>query len=195
MALSFFGAAAVSEQRIFLIGPMGAGKTTVGRRLADALGLRFLDSDRVIEERTGASIPLIFELEGEAGFRRREREVIDELSQQDGIVLATGGGAVTTPDNREFLHSRGTVIYLQTSVDQQLARTRHDRNRPLLRTADPRAKLAELMQIREPLYRQTAHITVATERGNPRRVVREIVRQLESRAQSGENDRSNHSNG
>ncbi len=174
---------------------MGAGKTTTGRRLANALGLRFVDSDRVIEERTGASIPLIFELEGEAGFRRRERDVIDELTQEDGIVLATGGGAVTTPDNREFLRSRGIVVYLCASVEQQLQRTRHDRNRPLLQTADPKAKLTELMRIREPLYRQLAHITVNTDRGNPQRVVREILRQLESIAATGENGRPDHGNG
>jgi shikimate kinase len=177
----------MQQKRVFLIGPMGAGKTSVGRRLAQALGLRFVDSDHVIEERTGAAIPLIFEIEGEAGFRRRESAVIDELTQLDGIVLATGGGAVLSAENRTHLHGRGTVVYLQTTVEQQLARTRHDRNRPLLQTENPRGRLRELMQIRAPLYLETAHIRVSTDSGNPRQVVREIVRQLEARTASAQN--------
>jgi shikimate kinase len=177
----------MQQQRIFLIGPMGAGKTSVGRRLAQALGLRFVDSDHAIEERTGAAIPLIFEIEGEAGFRRRESAIIDELTQLDGIVLATGGGVVLAAENRAHLHGRGTVVYLQTTVEQQLARTRNDRNRPLLQTENPRARLLELMQIRAPLYLETAHIRVSTDSGNPRQVVREIVRQLEARPASAQN--------
>ena len=177
----------MQAKRLFLIGPMGAGKTSVGKRLAQALGLRFVDSDHVIEARTGAAIPLIFDVEGEAGFRRREQAIIDELTQVDGIVLATGGGAVLAPENREHLRGRGTVVYLQTSIEQQLERTRHDKNRPLLQTENPRARLEELMRIRAPLYRETAHITVATDAGNPRQVVRDIVRQLEAGAASTHN--------
>lgn len=166
------------SQRIFLIGPMGAGKTTVGKRLARELGLSFVDSDQVVQERTGADIPLIFELEGEAGFRRREAEVIDELTQQPDVVLATGGGAVITETNRRHLGARGTVVYLRTSVDRQLLRTRHDRNRPLLQTDDPRARLAALFRERDPLYREIADITVSTDHGRPARVVKAIVEQL-----------------
>lgn len=166
--------------RIFLVGPMGAGKTTVGKRLAQVLGLPFYDSDRVIEERTGAAIPLIFDVEGEAGFRRREAAVIDELTQLDKVVLATGGGAVLLPENRAHLRERGTVVYLEASVDKQFERTRKDRNRPLLQTADPRARLLALFEQRQPLYRDTAHIVMSTERGNARTILSEIVRQLEA---------------
>ncbi len=170
------------KQRIFLIGPMGAGKTTVGKKLAQVLGLHFFDSDRVIEERTGASIPLIFDVEGETGFRRREADVIDELSQLDGVVLATGGGAVITPENREHLRTRGKVIYLQVSVDRQVERTRHDRNRPLLQTEDPRARLEALSREREPLYRATAHVTISTESGSLAQVLRDIQQWLQASA-------------
>ncbi|HEX5514335.1 MAG TPA: shikimate kinase AroK [Gammaproteobacteria bacterium] len=166
--------------RIFLIGPMGAGKTTVGKRLAQVLGLPFYDSDRIIEERTGAAIPLIFDVEGEAGFRRREAAVIDELTQLDKVVLATGGGAVLLPENRAHLRERGTVVYLEASVDKQFERTRKDRNRPLLQTDDPRARLLALFEQRQPLYRDTAHIVMSTERGNARTILSEIVRQLEA---------------
>jgi shikimate kinase len=179
LALSFFEPnRAMHSNRIFLIGPMGAGKTTIGKRLAQALGLPFFDSDRVIEERTGATIPLIFDVEGEAGFRRREAVAIDELTQLDRVVLATGGGAVTTAENRAHLRERGTVVYLEASVDKQLERTRKDKNRPLLRTDDPRARLATLFEQRQPLYRETAHITISTDRGNARTILAEIVRQL-----------------
>ncbi|KZX85376.1 shikimate kinase, partial [Alcanivorax sp. HI0011] len=123
---------------------MGAGKSTLGRHLSQILDYPFFDSDRVIEEKTGADIPWIFDMEGEAGFRRREQEAIDELTRQDGIVLATGGGVVVTPANRDMLHERGCVVYLWTPVDVQLARTRNDKNRPLLQTADPRARLEAL---------------------------------------------------
>ena len=162
----------------FLIGPMGAGKSTIGRQLARTLDLEFMDSDREIEQRTGVDIPLIFELEGEAGFRQRERRVIDELSSKPGIVLATGGGAILDPDNRRHLSSRGTVVYLHTSVQQQLKRTAHDHNRPLLQTADPGARLTELMAIREPLYREIADITVVTDGCRIRDVVRIITESL-----------------
>jgi len=163
----------------FLIGPMGAGKSTIGRQLARALGLKFIDSDREIEVRTGVDIPLIFELEGESGFRKREQEVIDELSATPDIVLATGGGAVLDPQNRQNLVSRGNVIYLQTSVDQQLQRTAHDRNRPLLQTDDPRGKLEQLLAERDPLYREIADIVIETDGCRVRDVVQKITQFVE----------------
>lgn len=170
----------MQHNRIFLIGPMGAGKTTIGKRLAQALDLPFFDSDRVIEERTGATIPLIFDVEGEAGFRRREAAVIDELTKLDQVVLATGGGAVTSPENRLHLRERGTVVYLETSVGKQLERTRKDKNRPLLQTEDPRARLNALFEQRQPLYRETAHIVVSTDRGNARAILNDIVKRLDT---------------
>jgi shikimate kinase len=161
-------------QNLFLVGPMGAGKTTIGRQLARELKRAFLDSDREIEARTGADIPLIFELEGEAGFRRREAAVIDELTAREGVVVATGGGAVLLPENRAALMARGLVIYLAAPLDQLVERTRRDRNRPLLQTDDPRAKLEALMAERDPLYRGVADLIVATDRRTVRSVVREI---------------------
>ena len=163
----------------FLVGPMGAGKSTIGRQLARALGIKFIDSDREIEARTGVDIPLIFELEGESGFRKREQEAIDELSAMPDIVLATGGGAVLDPRNRRNLASRGNVIYLQTSVDQQLRRTAHDRNRPLLQTGNPRAKLEKLLAERDPLYREIADIIIETDGCKVRDVVQKITRFVE----------------
>jgi shikimate kinase len=147
---------------IYLVGLMGAGKTSVGRLLAKRLGKRFVDSDHEIEARTGVRIPVIFEIEGEAGFRQREVAMIDELTATEGVVLATGGGAVLDPRNREVLRTRGTVVYLRASVDELWNRTRRDRNRPLLQTADPRGRLAELMEIRDPLYREIAHVIIDT---------------------------------
>ena len=164
---------------VFLVGPMGAGKSTIGRQLARSLGKTFVDSDREIEARTGVDIPLIFELEGEEGFRDREQDVIAELSSRPDIVLATGGGAVLREANRHHLGGRGTVIYLKTSVDQQLARTAHDRKRPLLQTEDPRARLEALMQVREPLYREIADLVVETDGCTVKDVVRRIIRRLE----------------
>jgi shikimate kinase len=142
---------------------MGAGKTTVGKRLAKLKGLRFIDSDQEIERRTGVDVAFIFEKEGEPGFRRREREVIAELTQEQGVVLATGGGAVNDGDNRRDLAARGFVVYLRTSVDQQLDRTRYSKHRPLLQTGDPRQRLEELMAQREPLYREIADLVVNTD--------------------------------
>ena len=147
---------------IFLVGMMGAGKTSVGRVLAKRLNKVFHDSDQVIEERTGVKIPVIFEIEGERGFRSRESAVLDELTMLDNVVLATGGGAVLASENRERLQARGTVVYLRASVKDLLNRTRHDKNRPLLQTADPRARLNELFDMRDPLYREVAHITIDT---------------------------------
>lgn len=166
------------RESIFLIGSMGAGKSTSGRLLARTLGMKFIDSDKIIEQRTGASIPLIFEVEGEAGFRQREKAVIEELSQQHGIVLATGGGSVLLPENRAVLHERGIVVYLCASVEHQLERTAHDQNRPLLQTSDRRGTLQNLMQIRDPLYRETAHIIIETDRLIPKFVVQRILRSL-----------------
>ncbi|MFO7639823.1 MAG: shikimate kinase AroK [Candidatus Competibacteraceae bacterium] len=164
---------------IFLIGPMGAGKTTIGRRLALALRREFLDSDQEIEQRAGASIPLIFDLEGESGFRLREKAVIAELTQRPEIVLATGGGAILDLENRRCLTGRGLVVYLRASVDEQLRRTRQDDNRPLLQTADPRARLAELFEQRDPLYREAADWTISTEDRPLGQVTREILRRLD----------------
>ncbi|HYQ71034.1 MAG TPA: shikimate kinase AroK [Gammaproteobacteria bacterium] len=164
---------------LFLTGPMGAGKSTIGRQLSKRLNKEFHDSDHEIETRTGVDIPLIFELEGEAGFRKREQAVIEELTRLPGIILATGGGAILDRDNRHHLSSRGRVIYLHASIDQQLKRTRRDRNRPLLQTADPRAKLEELMAIRDPLYREIADVTIETDGKRVRDVVRQIIQQLQ----------------
>lgn len=163
---------------IFLVGPMGAGKSAVGRQLARMLKLVFRDSDAEIEARTGVDISFIFEKEGEAGFRRREREVIGELTAQDGIVLATGGGAVLDPENREMLASRGLVVYLDASVDQQLERTRLSSHRPLLDTPNPAGRIAELMQQREPLYRELATLTVLTDGRMVREVAQEVRRKV-----------------
>ena len=165
-------------QNLFLVGPMGAGKSAVGRQLARMLHLDFVDSDEEVESRTGVDIPFIFEKEGEAGFRRREATVIDDLSQQEGIVLATGGGAIMDPQNRNHLGARGFVVYLRTSVDQQLSRTRKGRERPLLQNDDPRAVLEELMATREPLYREIADLTVDTDSRKVRDVVNEILDRL-----------------
>jgi shikimate kinase len=163
---------------LFLTGPMGAGKSTIGRQLSRQLRMPFHDSDQEIEKRTGVDIPLIFELEGEAGFRKRECAVIDELTRLTGIVLATGGGAILDPLNRKHLTSRGRVIYLHTSVSQQLRRTGRDRTRPLLQTADPRGTLEALMAIREPLYRETADIIINTDGMRVMDVVKQIIKQL-----------------
>ena len=164
---------------LFLTGPMGAGKSTIGRQLSKQLDLPFHDSDHEIETRTGVDIPLIFDLEGETGFRKRESVVIDELTQLAGIVLATGGGAILDPANREHLGNRGKVIYLHASVNQQLKRTRMDRNRPLLQTDDPRARLEELMAIRDPLYREIASVVIDTDGMRVRDVVKKILEMLE----------------
>ena len=151
------------KHNIFLIGPMGSGKTAVGKQLARLLDYPFLDSDLEIERRTGADIPLIFEREGEAGFRHREREVIAELSARQRIVLATGGGAVLDAANRDDLKARGWVVYLETSVAQQAERAGRTRHRPLLQGTDPAQRLGELLRVREPLYRETADLIVPTD--------------------------------
>lgn len=160
---------------------MGVGKTTIGRLLASTLGVPFYDSDREIEALTGANIPWIFDVEGEAGFRVREERMIDTLTRRDGIVLATGGGAILSAESRSNLRSRGTVVYLKASIAQQYERTSKDKNRPLLQTSDPLARIRELMAVREPLYLETAHFTVDTSRRGARAVVQEIMRQVKER--------------
>lgn len=166
---------------IFLVGMMGAGKTSVGRVLAKRLNKIFYDSDHVIEERTGVKIPVIFEIEGELGFRHRESAVLDELTALDDVVLATGGGAVLAQENRDRLRTRGTVVYLRASVKDLLNRTRHDKNRPLLQTADPRARLNELYEMRDPLYREVAHVTIDTGSQSLTTLVNRLHQLLESR--------------
>jgi shikimate kinase len=163
---------------VFLIGPMGSGKTAVGRALASRLALPFVDSDAEVESRTGVDIAYIFEREGEEGFRIRERDVIDELTQLTAVVLATGGGAVLLPENRERLAARGTVVFLDTTVEQQLERTRNTRHRPLLAGTDRRARLEELARIRDPLYREIAAITIRTDGRVPAAIAGDIARAL-----------------
>lgn len=170
---------------IFLVGPMGSGKTTIGRLLAKSLKKEFFDSDHEIEARTGANIPWIFDIEGEAGFREREHQAIEELTRRKGIVLATGGGAVLREDNRRCLAGGGTVVYLRTSIGQQLKRTRQDRNRPLLQTENPRQRLEELMAQRDPLYREIANIIVDTDNRSIRTTVNTIISQLKKQAGHG----------
>ncbi|SFN57833.1 shikimate kinase [Nitrosospira briensis] len=163
---------------IFLVGMMGAGKTTIGRLLAGFLKKTFYDSDREIQKRTGVSIPLIFEIEGEAGFRKRETEMLSELVKTRNIVLATGGGAVLSAQNREMLKQSGTVIYLRATVDDLWRRTRQDKNRPLLQTQDPRTKLLELYGQRDPLYQETAHIIVESGKRSARHLAQLLAQQL-----------------
>jgi len=167
---------------VYLVGMMGAGKSSIGRLLARRLRKEFRDSDHEIERRTGVKIPVIFEIEGEAGFRRREAAVIRELTTETDIVLATGGGAVLDPDTRRVLHESGTVIYLRTDPIELWNRTRHDRNRPLLRTEDPLGKLQTLSQERSPLYTDVAHIVVdsgnQTMKSLTQRIERELLQRL-----------------
>jgi shikimate kinase len=165
-------------RNLILVGPMGAGKSTIGRLLAKELRMPFKDSDKEIEQRTGADIPWIFDVEGEQGFREREQAMIAELCELEGVVLATGGGAVLKPENRLSLKSCGQVIYLFTSIEQQLGRTSRDRNRPLLQTVDPGKVLVELMAIRDPLYREIADLVIETDERPPRMVVQEILERL-----------------
>ena len=162
------------RSNIFLVGPMGAGKTTIGRRLADNRGMQFLDSDQEVESRCGVEIAFIFEKEGEAGFRRREVQAIAELSALSGIVLATGGGAVMDAESRRLLSQRGIVIYLHASIEQQFARTARSDHRPLLQNGNRRETLECLFSIRDPLYREIADLVVETDGRNARALAREI---------------------
>ncbi|TAJ52703.1 MAG: shikimate kinase AroK [Nevskiaceae bacterium] len=164
----------MNRKSLFLVGPMGAGKTTVGKKLAETCNLDFVDSDHEIEVRTGVDISYIFEKEGEEGFRRREQAVIDDLTTRGGIVLATGGGAVLLPENRAHLSARGLVVYLHASLEQQLARTERSEHRPLLMNGDRRETLIRLFEHRDPLYREVADLVVETDGKNARQLAREI---------------------
>jgi len=168
----------VASRPIFLVGMMGSGKSTVGRRLAARLGRRFLDADKALEERCGVPIATIFELEGEEGFRRRETALLDELSRLPSIVLATGGGAVMRDENRRMLAERGLVIFLQASLSDLWQRLRRDRVRPLLQTENPRERIASLLALREPLYREIAHITATSARQPVDDLVTDIIGRL-----------------
>jgi shikimate kinase len=164
--------------RLFLVGPMGSGKSTVGKHLADLLGLTFIDSDDEIERRAGADIPWIFDVEGEAGFRRRESAVLEELAQRNETVIATGGGAILVEQNRELMGRTGVVVFLNVSVAQQLKRTGSGEGRPLLQQGDREATLKKLMAEREPLYRALADVIISAGGGNARKVARQIHSQL-----------------
>lgn len=166
-------------ENVILVGLMGAGKTTVGRAVARRLGRPFYDSDHEIEARTGVRIPIIFEHEGEDGFRQREAQTIDELTQRRAIVLATGGGAVLRAENREHIKARGTVVYLRATPHDLWLRTRRDKNRPLLQTADPRARLEQLFRERDALYRECATFVIETGRPSVNALVNMVMMQLE----------------
>lgn len=169
----------MSKPNIILIGLMAVGKSTVGRMLANLLDYRFLDADQVIEARAGAPIPWIFDREGEAGFRDREQQVLDEVTRESGIVLATGGGAVLRPANRALLKERGIVVLLESSIDRLVDRTRRDTKRPLLRQGDPREVLTRLAQERGPLYSEIAQFRFVTDRRGPKSLARDIVNRLQ----------------
>ena len=162
------------KKRIFLIGPMGAGKSTLGRRLARALQFEYCDSDDELVERTGASISLIFDVEGEDGFRDREANLLQELTERDNIVLATGGGIVLREENRRILRERGFVVYLHAPLDRLFERTSKDTSRPLLQTENPREKLGEILDQRQALYEQTADISVDTDNYSIQQLVNHI---------------------
>ena len=166
-------------ENIFLVGVMGAGKTTVGRLLAKKLGRRFVDSDHEIEARCGVRIPTIFEMEGEEGFRKREAQVIDDLTQEKNLVLATGGGAVLLPENRRHLHERGVVVYLRATPHELWLRTRNDKGRPLLNNDDPKGTLEKLFARRDPLYRETAHHVIDTGKPSVTQLVNTLIMQFE----------------
>jgi shikimate kinase len=167
------------KMNIFLIGPMGVGKTTIGHHISETLEMTFLDSDLEIEKHTGVSIPLIFEYEGEGGFRKRERAMIAELTAQNNIVLSTGGGVVLNADNRKHLQSRGHVIYLTATVDDLLERTAHSHNRPLLQTENPRQRLETLIEQRHPLYTEVADVIFDTSNRSIRQVVKMVLEHLQ----------------
>ncbi|WP_432454727.1 MULTISPECIES: shikimate kinase AroK [unclassified Agarivorans] len=166
------------KRNIFLIGPMGAGKSTIGRHLAQQLHLQFYDTDQEIERRTGADIAWVFDVEGEAGFRVREEGVIDDLTQLQGIVLATGGGSVISKENRNHLSARGIVVYLETTIDKQFARTQRDKRRPLLQSDEPREVLENLAEERNPMYADVADYTVKTDDQSAKAVANQIIELL-----------------
>ena len=164
------------KRNIFLVGPMGAGKSTIGRQLAQLLNMDFVDTDAEIEDRAGADISWIFDVEGEEGFRKREERLINELTQRQGIVLSTGGGAVLSKDNRNHLSARGIVIYLETTVDKQYQRTQRDKKRPLLQdVTDPRQVLEDLAKVRNPLYEEVADITLPTDEQSAKVMATQII--------------------
>jgi shikimate kinase len=169
----------VKKGSVFLIGPMGAGKSTIGRQLAKVLRYPFFDSDKEIENRTGVTISWIFEKEGEQGFRSRETKMIDELTQKQNIVLATGGGAILSEQNRRFLSSRGRVVYLSASHQQLIKRTAKDKKRPLLQTDNPQEKIKALLEERDPLYQEIADIIIRTGEQSVQRTVNNVIKQLE----------------
>ncbi len=164
----------MQKRNIYLVGPMGAGKSTIGRVLAAELRLSFRDSDRVIEERTGADIPWIFDMEGEEGFRERESAVLTELSQEQDVVIATGGGIILRSQNRQIMQSSGHVCYLTASIEQLVERTARDKKRPLLQVENPRQKIIDLLALRDPLYREAADFIINTDRRSPKLVAQEI---------------------
>jgi len=166
------------KRNIFLVGQMGAGKSTIGRHLADELHLDFFDSDQEIERRTGADIAWIFDLEGEDGFRAREENVINDLTDKQGIVLATGGGSIVTKAVRNRLSARGIVVYLQTTIDKQVARTQRDKRRPLLQNEDPEKVLRDLADSRNPLYEEVADYVVDTDDQSARAVANQIISKI-----------------
>ncbi len=170
----------MTKKNIFLVGLMGVGKTTIGKQLAKNIGCEFIDSDHEIERRTGADIPWIFDIEGEAGFRERESIVIDELTQLQGIVLATGGGSVLAAENRHHLMARGLVIYLRASIDHLLKRTAFDRNRPLLQTDNPRQRLEQLFMQRDPLYQEIADVIIDTDYRSVSNSVKLIIKNFQN---------------
>lgn len=169
-----------STSNIFLVGMMGAGKTTVGRQLAQRLGKSFVDTDQDIEQRTGVAVKVIFEIEGEAGFRKRESEALDRLTAMTDLVLATGGGAVLDAGNRQWLSERGFVIYLHAQPRDLWMRTRNDKTRPLLQTDDPRARIQALYDFRDPLYRQVADLVVDTGRQGVGVLLNNLIQNLEA---------------
>ena len=166
------------KRNIYIVGPMGAGKSTIGRHIAQQLHLDFFDSDSEIERRTGAEIAWVFDVEGEDGFRVREASVIEDLTEKQGIVLATSGGSIISKDVRNKLSARGLVVYLETTIDKQLARTQRDKRRPLLQTDKPRQVLEDLAAIRNPLYEEIADITVRTDEQSAKLVAKEILDKL-----------------
>ena len=169
-----------TDSTIILIGMMGAGKTTIGKSLANHLDKTFIDSDHEIQKRTGVKIPIIFEIEGEAGFRKRETDMLRELLKIDNIVLATGGGIIINEENRKLIKEKGTIIYLRATVNDLLNRTRHDKNRPLLQTTDPQAKLTDLYDQRDPIYCEAAHIVVESGNLSVHQMVKYLTQKLDS---------------
>ncbi|MDP2560994.1 shikimate kinase AroK [Psychrobium sp. 1_MG-2023] len=166
------------KRNIYIVGPMGAGKSTIGRQIAQQLHLEFFDSDSEIERRTGAEIAWVFDVEGEDGFRVREAAVIEDLTEKQGVVLATGGGSIITKDVRNKLSARGFVVYLETTIEKQLARTQRDKRRPLLQTENPRQVLEDLAAKRNPLYEEIADLTVRTDDQSAKLVAKEIIEKL-----------------